>query len=85
MADGGEVVVRAPIGAATFSSSVDRLVIDNQGAPATYEVQIPRAAPRVEIRVNGVRIFLKDGPRIIGPAMTDARGHYRLSLSTDGP
>lgn len=64
LTDGAEVVVRAPIGAATFTSDVDRLVIDNQGSPATFEIQIPRTAPRVEIRVAGDRIFLKEGSRV---------------------
>jgi len=66
LTDGTEVVVRAPSGTATFTADVDRLVIDNPGSRATFEIQIPRAAPWVEIRVQGVPIFLKEGSRVTG-------------------
>lgn len=75
-----EVVVRAPIGAATFTTDVDRLVIDNHGSAATFEILIPRAAPRVEIQVGGDRIFLKEGPRVTTPESLDSRGPYVLPL-----
>lgn len=64
LTDGAEVRVRAPIGAATFTSDVDRLVINNQDPSATFEIEIPRAAPRVEIRVVGTPIYLKEGSRV---------------------
>lgn len=67
LTDAVDVAVRAPSGAATFTADVDRLVIDNSGSAATFDIQIPRAAPRVEIRVAGVRVFLKEGPRVTGP------------------
>jgi len=69
LTDGAELVVRAPSGAATFTSEADRLVIDNQGSTASFEIQIPRTATRVEIWVNRVRLFLKDGPRVTGPSV----------------
>ncbi len=83
LADGPEVVVRAPLGAATFSSDADRLVIDNAGPSATFEIEIPRAAPRVEIQVAGERIFLKDGERVTGAAggTMDAPGPHVLPLA----
>ncbi|MFN2399423.1 MAG: anti-sigma factor [Gemmatimonadaceae bacterium] len=64
LADGPEVTVRALTGAASFTSGADRLVIDNPSSSATFEIQIPRAAPRVEIRVGEDRIFLKEGSRV---------------------
>ena len=64
LTSGAEVVVRAPGGAATFTSGVDRLVIDNRDSSARFEIEVPRAAPRVEIRVAGQRIFLKEGSRV---------------------
>lgn len=73
LTDGAEVVVRAPIGAATFTFDVGRLVIDNRGSSATFTIQIPHAAPLVEIRVAGQRVFLKEGPHVVGP--------YLFSLS----
>ena len=86
LTDGAEVVVRAPIGAATFSSDADRLVIDNAGSSATFEIQIPRAAPRVEVRVSGNRIFLKEGPRVTTGAsgLADALGPFHLPLTPSG-
>jgi hypothetical protein len=80
LTDGTEVVVRAPIGAAIFSSDVDRLVIENHGSPASFEIGIPRSAPRVEIRVGGNRIFLKEGSRVRTEKSTDAQGLYLLPL-----
>ncbi len=85
LGDGAKVEVRAPIGAATFTSGVDRLVIDNRGSSASFEIQIPRVAPRVEIRVDGDRVFLKDvdvvatGGAMVGP------GSYDLPLKSGGP
>ena len=77
LSDGAEVVVRAPSGAATFTTDADRLVVDNHGATANFQVQIPGAAPRVEIWVNGVRVFLKDGASVSGPSL--------LPLTSAGP
>lgn len=84
LTDGAEVVVRAPIGAATFTSDVDRLVIDNRGSSATFEIQIPRAAPRLEIRVDEGRIFLKEGPRVTTGKSTGEQGPYLLPLTPSG-
>jgi anti-sigma factor RsiW len=67
LTDRADVVVRAPVGAATFSLAADRLVIDNKHSWASFEIQIPRAARRVEIRVAGARRFLKDGPTVTAP------------------
>jgi hypothetical protein len=67
LTDRADVVVRAPVGAATFSLEADRLVIDNKHSRASFEIQIPRAARRVEIRVAGARRFLKDGPAVTAP------------------
>lgn len=64
LAAGDAVRVRAPTGAARFTSNAGRLVIDNSGSPATFEVEIPRGAARVEIAVAGDRIFLKEGARV---------------------
>ncbi len=84
LTDGAEIVVRAPIGAATFTSDVDRLVIDNGGSSATFEIQIPRAAPRVEIQVAGDRILLKVGSRVMTEQSTEREGQYLLPLTPSG-
>ena len=81
LTDAAEVVVRASSGGASFTSGIDRLVIDNQGSSGDFEIQIPRAARRVEIRVAGERIFLKSGPRItLGDSMPSP-GSYPLPLT----
>jgi hypothetical protein len=85
LTDGDQVVVRGPIGAATFTSDADRLVVNNHGSPATFEIQIPRAAPQIEIRVEGDRIFLKEGSRITTPKSVEGPGPYLLPLTPPGP
>ena len=86
---GRQVVVRAPIGAATWTSDEARLVVDNRGdgggVAATFEIEIPRAAPRVEIRVAGVRAFLKEGARIASAGGPDPAGVHVLSLAPSRP
>lgn len=79
--DGPEVTVRAPIGAATFTSDVDRLVIDNPSSSATFDIQIPRTAPRVEIQVAGNRIFLKEGSHVSPLKSGETGGSYLLPLT----
>jgi len=93
LTDEPEVVVRASGGAAAYTSDLDRLVIDNAGAAADFYIEVPRAAPRIEIRVAGTRIFLKDGTRIeaassdgspvddIGVARTESADTFVLSLA----
>ncbi len=84
-ADGGDVMVRALDGA-TFTSDVDRLLIEHRAVPAPrYEIQIPRAAPWVEIQVGGRRILLQQSGRIITGVAPDAQGRYRLVLSGSTP
>lgn len=81
LTDSGEVVVRSIIGSATFTSGVDRLVIDNAGSSASYEIQIPRSAPRVEMRIGDRRILLKDGPRLTTATSAHARDPVILPLA----
>ena len=77
--DGDEIRVRAPSGAARFTSKADRLLIDNRGSTADYELVIPRQAPRVEIEVAGERRFLKQGSRITPGG--DEGGPFLVPLS----
>ena len=81
LADGGDVMVRALDGA-TFTSDVDRLLIEHRAVlEPRYEIQIPRAAPLVEIQVGGRRVLLQQRGRIITGVAPDAQGRYRLALS----
>lgn len=80
LGEGAEVRVRGPSGAATFDSEADRLRVFNRDSVATFEIEIPRDARRVEVRVGSERIFLKDGPRITVPASGNGREVYLLPL-----
>lgn len=83
LTDDPEVRVEAPVGAATFASGADRLLIDNEGSSATFEIRIPRSATWVEIRVGGDRVFLKDGSRVTTTGSMSVGG-YVLRLTPPG-
>jgi hypothetical protein len=86
MTDSAEVTVHAPIGAATFTSEPDRLVIHNQGSSANFEIEIPTGAPLVEIRVGDERRLLKEGPRVTPQSTATGRsGYYIVPLKRSGP
>jgi hypothetical protein len=80
LTDGADVVVRAPAGAAAFTSNDDRLLIDNAGSSASFEIEIPRTAARVEIRVGGERIFEKNGPRVTAATAVQSGERYVFAL-----
>jgi hypothetical protein len=82
LTDGAEVVVRAPSGAATFSSEADRLVIDSRAGAAVFDIQIPRSALHVEILVDGSRRFVKQRDRITPIELLAAQGTYAIPLSS---
>jgi len=82
---GTQVVVRAPAGSATFTSQASRLVIGNEGAASTYDIEIPLKAPRVEVLVEGERIFLKQGQSITTADTGAGTGPYLLPLTGRKP
>ena len=86
LTDGADVVIRAPRGAAVFTSDSDRLVIDNRGATAVFEVQVPRTAPRIEIQIEGERVFHK-GRTLVFPGEATGGGEegYVLPLGPAAP
>lgn len=77
LVEGGQVVVRAPAGAARYSSDPAHLGIDNRGSRYSFEIRIPQSAPRVEIFVGGERVLLKEGSRLTGAGVN---GVYPLSV-----
>ena len=79
LVDDPEVLVEGPAGAARYASGAGRIVVDNAGSTASFEVLVPRSAPKVEIRVAGRRLFLKDGDRVT--AVAGAGGAYILPLA----
>ena len=82
---GAEVVVRAPAGSATFTSLASRLVIGNHGPAATFDIEIPRTAARVEVLVEGGRIFLKEGHNVTVSDSGGGTGPYVLPLKGRNP
>ncbi|MGH7644981.1 MAG: zf-HC2 domain-containing protein [Gemmatimonadales bacterium] len=80
LTDGASIVARRLAGTATFTTDVDRLVIANAGSTADYEIELPRGAAWVEIRLGARRLLLKDGQRVVADAPVDARGRYLLPL-----
>lgn len=80
LVDRNDVAVRAVGGTAAFTSSVDRLSIENSGGSASFEIEIPRTAPWVEIRGGSRRLFLKDRSRVTAEGRQDADGSYVLEL-----
>jgi hypothetical protein len=85
LTDRAEVVVRASTGAATFTSGTDRLVIEDRNASDTFAVEIPRSAPRVEIRVGGTPALLAERGRIVAAGAPDSAGTYTLRLARKAP
>ena len=81
LGDWTEVRVRGPSGGATFGSEADTLRIGNRDSTATFEVEIPRDARMVEIRVAGTRIFAKEGARIVAPGADEVAEVYLLPLT----
>ncbi len=75
-----DVSVRTLVGGAAFTSTNDELIVDNRGSVAPFEIVIPRAAAQVEIRVEGRRVFFKDGARVSAPGATQTGTTYEIAL-----
>ena len=84
LTDGPDIAVRATSGSATFTSGIARLTIDNEGSSASYQIDVPRDAPRLEIRVGHRRTMLKEGDQIVTDGERDARGRYVVHLAPRG-
>jgi len=80
LTQGQEVVVRAASGAAGFTAGAGQITVEGRTDTTTFEVQIPRSAPRVEVLLRGRRIFLKSGGSITTAATAEADGAYLLPL-----
>jgi hypothetical protein len=84
LTDGDEAVVRAVVGAATFSSDVDRLSVRSAG-PARFEILIPRSAPWVEVLAGDTPVFRKRDADVVTETEPGADGRYGLELSSPTP
>jgi hypothetical protein len=81
LVDGADVMVRALGGTPTFTADVDRIIVDNRGEQADFEIDIPRDAPLVEILVGARAVKVKDGAQFAPGLPTDARGRAILPLT----
>ena len=81
LVDSAEVIVRAPVGAATFTSSAERVSIERRDGSAAFEILIPRSAPRVEITVSGRTAFVKAGRSVLTAGVETAPGRYTIALA----
>jgi hypothetical protein len=77
-----EIEVRAPRDVATFTAGESQLVVDGRGISATYEIDVPLTAPRIEIRAGEDRIFLKEGSRVTTSLPPGSAPPYRLAIPT---
>ena len=80
LVDSALVAVRSTSSAVTFTSDLDRLLVENANAPASFEVLIPQDAARVEIRVGEHRVFLKEGHRVETRGERLPEGSWLISL-----
>lgn len=80
LSDTADIVVRVVSGKASFSSGIDRLLVETADSTAVFRILVPRTASRVEIRAGGSRLFLKQGPRITASAEPSADGVYALRV-----
>ncbi len=83
--EGRDVIVRAANGVATFTSGVDGLTVNNPNSSADYEIELPRSARRIEIRVGSRSLLLKENGRIVASTEADSAGRYRVDLSQTPP
>lgn len=80
LVDGPELSVTAHGAPVPLVSRQDELTVRNRGALADYEVGIPMDALLVELRVAGVRRFLKRGTDIDAGGMASDSGRYVIPL-----
>jgi hypothetical protein len=85
LTDGSEVVIRARGGTTTFTSDPDRLAVRHAGESATLEIQVPRAARSVELRMGNHRLWLKKDSRITSDVPPESGGRYRIPLALPKP
>jgi hypothetical protein len=81
LTEGNEVVVKALGGTTTFDSEATRLLIRHSGAPARFEISIPRTAASVELKVGEHAVLMKREARVTADVAPDSTGRYLIPLS----
>lgn len=85
LTDSSSVAILAPLGAATFGSAEGSLIVGNTRSSGSFEVELPRSARRVEIRVGDRLVLLKEAGRIVADVAPDAGGRYAIPLAAAQP
>lgn len=80
LTDAAEVSVTASAGGANYTAEADRLVIDNRGGSASFDVALPRRAERIDVVVAGRSVLAKTGGRVAAPGATLGQGRYVVTL-----
>ncbi|HZD06391.1 MAG TPA: zf-HC2 domain-containing protein [Longimicrobiales bacterium] len=80
------VTVQTVRGRASFTDAAGghRLGVEPLGASGILRIDVPRSASRVEIRLEGRRVFLQEGGRVQVAPPPDSGGVWALPLAT-GP
>jgi hypothetical protein len=77
--EASHIAVRFAPDAAAVDARPDRLLITAL-APDTFDLDVPRSARRVEVRVDGQTVFLKAGADVAAGVLPDSAGRYLVPL-----
>jgi hypothetical protein len=80
LTDGTEVIARTTSLSTRFTSEPERLLIEHPGLD-TLDIELPRAASRVEIHVEEELVFSKEGAEVVTAAPTLGEGRWLLPLA----
>ncbi len=80
MTDRNDVAVRVLNGTATFTTGTDRLVLENTGSVADFEIDLPRTANWIEIQLGQRPLLQKNGAKVSTSAVAHG-DRYVLSLA----
>jgi hypothetical protein len=83
LSDNSEVTIRASGGMTSFASEPNRLIVRQSGAPARFEILVPRDAPWVMLTVGQRRLWLKAAARVDGSGSSGGVGRHVLPLSPE--
>jgi hypothetical protein len=81
LSDDSEVTIRASGGKTTFASEPNRLIVRQSGAPARFEIQIPREALAVALKVGERSILIKRNTTVTSDIKPDSAGRYLLPIA----
>jgi hypothetical protein len=78
---GNQLELHARRGLATLVGDKGRLTVENRGKDFDWELELPIAAPWIEITIGDRRVFLKEGSSTHTDAPFDASGRCVIQLT----